>query len=158
MPPTVDQLETLKRASLGQVLFKAARLYNELAVARVRETVPSFKLAHTQLLPHLAHAGIRATELARRLGTSKQAIAPLVQDLIDAGVIERAPDPSDGRAQLLRITPRGRDAMAHGLGLLVALAAELEPELGSERMARLHDDLLALLAALERRSAATMGP
>ncbi len=158
MAPTVDQLETLKRASLGQVLFRAARLYNELAVSRVREAFPAFKLAHTQLLPHLSHEGIRPTELARRVGTSKQAIAPLVEELVAAGVIERAPDPSDGRAHRLRITARGREAMAHGLGVLGALAGELEPELGRERMERLHDDLLALLAALERRSAATMGP
>ncbi|MBM4393713.1 MAG: MarR family transcriptional regulator [Deltaproteobacteria bacterium] len=158
MAPSVDELEILKRASLGQVLFRAARLYNELAVARVRKVFPAFKLAHTQLLPHLSHEGIRLTELARRVGTSKQAIAPLVEELVTAGVIERAPDPSDGRAQRLRITLRGREAMAHGLGVLGALAAELEPELGRERMARQHDDLLALLAALERRSAATMGP
>jgi DNA-binding MarR family transcriptional regulator len=156
MPPTFDELEREKTASLGQVLFRAARLYNELAVGRLQAQNPEIRLAHTRLLPHLSHLGSRPSAIARAAGVSKQAAGALLADLERAGVVERVPDPADGRARLVRISAAGREAMVLGLRVLAELAAELSAELGPERLAHLHDELLALLAALEEKSAATL--
>ena len=149
-----DALEAAKRASLGQVLLRAARLFNEAAIARVNANGgPPLRQAHTQLLPHLGREGIRATELARQVGISKQAVGVLLEDMLTWGVVERVPDPADGRAQLVRLTTEGEAATLRGLGVLDGLAAELEAELGEKTMRKLHKRLGQLVEALERRSA-----
>jgi DNA-binding MarR family transcriptional regulator len=149
-----DALEVAKRASLGQVLLRAARLFNEVAIARVNASGgPPLRQAHTQLLPHLGREGVRATELARRVGISKQAVGVLLEEMLGWGVVERVPDPADGRAQLVRLTQAGEAATLRGLGVLDGLAAELEVELGEKAMRKLHKRLAQLVDALERRSA-----
>jgi DNA-binding MarR family transcriptional regulator len=146
------QLEEAKRAHVGQVLLKCARLLDERAVARVnREGGPQPRLrpAHTRLLPHIDVEGTRITELARRLGITKQAVGQLVDDLVQQGVLELAPDPEDKRARRVRFTPKGMAAIAHGLGVLQQIEAELSRRIGAPRMRTLHETLTDLLVALE---------
>jgi DNA-binding MarR family transcriptional regulator len=54
--------------------------------------------------------GSRLTELAERAGLSRQAVGEIADDLERLGYVERVPDPSDGRAKLIRPTERGRVA------------------------------------------------
>jgi len=96
------------------------------------------------LLPHIALEGTRATELARAIGVSKQAIGQLVAELEDMGFVERVPDPSDGRAKLVRFTRRGRPWLLDGLKLLGEIEAELEEQIGARRMRDLHRALATL--------------
>src|SRR5689334_6682911 len=139
----------LPRATF-ELLLRAARLVNERAVAQIQRAGASeLRLAHTQLFPHITFAGVRLTEIARRLEVSKQAIGPLVDELVAAGMVERIADPSDQRAKLIRWTPRGRRALEHGLGVLAQLERELAPRVGRARMAHLARTLEALIAALE---------
>lgn len=151
--PTPEQLATLeqrKRASLGQLLFKAARLMNEQAVDRVRASgVKGLRLGHTALLPHLDFEGTRLTQLAERAGISKQAAGQAVEELERLGVVRREPDPEDGRAKRVRLTPRGLRALLHGLGVLTELEEALAQRLGARRAASLREELAALVEALE---------
>ncbi len=149
-PPPAVPPEVL-RASFGQVLMRTARLYNELAIARVQaDRDPRIRVAHTALFPHLSTAGIRPTELAKRLGVSKQAVAPLVDDLLAWGMVERVDDPVDGRAWLIRLTPQGGAAILDGLKILGGIEAKLRDELGGERMVALHAALTDAMDVLER--------
>lgn len=136
--------------STFEVLFRAARLVNERAVARMQQMgATGLRLAHTALLPHITDAGVRQTELADKLGVTKQAIGPLVDDLEREGIVERIPDPADARAKLVRWTPKGRRALRHGIGVLAQLERELAEEVGARRLAALADTLEALIAAVE---------
>lgn len=147
-----EALEAMKRASLGQVLLKAARLFNDEAIARVNaQTGRQLRYAHTQLLPHLGSDGIRATELARRVGVSKQAVGVLLDEMLSWGVIERVRDPSDGRALLVRLTPAGQAATAQGLAVLGQLADEVEAAMGERAVRKLHKRLTELVDVLEAR-------
>src|SRR5215831_19076658 len=84
-------LEAAKQASTLQLLFRAARLVDEEAVRRVSaiEGAPRLRRSHTALLPHIDLSGTRVSELAQRLGVSKQAVSELIDDLEAAGVVER---------------------------------------------------------------------
>jgi DNA-binding MarR family transcriptional regulator len=146
-----QRLEDAKSQSTFQLLFRAARLVDEAARARIRAADPAVDLraAHMALLPHLALEGSRITDLAARIGITKQAVGQLVDDLVALGVVERAPDPRDGRARLVRFTARGRDGLLHGVAELRAMETELASAVGPGRMDALQDALRALLAALE---------
>ena len=145
------KLEKKKRASVGQLLFKCARLLNEQAMARVNREAgePVIRASHTQLFPHIDFRGVRLSELARRIGVTKQAVGQLVAELADMGVVELCADPSDGRAKLVRFTPKGARAIEHGLGVLSELEQDLERKIGRRHMRALHRALLAAEAALE---------
>ena len=147
------RLEAAKRASLGHLLFRSARLLDELALAQVRAQsgIATLRPAHTKLLPHVDLAGTRLTDLAARLGVSKQAAGQLVQEMEQMGVLERVPHPDDGRARMVRFSARGRRGLLHGLGVLRELEGELAAELGAREVATLRRLLARLLAALERR-------
>jgi DNA-binding MarR family transcriptional regulator len=145
-----EELERRKRASLGQLLLRGARLFHERAIAKLGRRRPEVRAAHTQLYPHIDLEGTRLSELARRVGTSKQAVGQLVSELEAAGVLRRDRDPEDARAKRVSFTPRGRRALLHGLGVLGGIAGELEAELGRARLRRLREDLALLVDALER--------
>src|SRR5690606_35332172 len=138
--------------SVAQLLFKCARLLNERALARVEqpEDAPRIRPAHTSVFPHVDHAGTRLTELARRMGISKQAVGQLVDELEQMGAVERIPDPSEGRATLIRFSTKPGSSLLDGLAHLQKLERELGETFGAERMAALHDGRGALLSALEQ--------
>ena len=51
--------------------------------------------------------GVRQTLIAERAGLTKQAVGQFVDELVKAGLVERFPDPEDGRARLIRYTQHG---------------------------------------------------
>jgi DNA-binding MarR family transcriptional regulator len=152
-PDDLDGLEGAKRASFAQLLFRAARRVNELAIRRARRQpgAEGLRAAHTLVFPHLATEGTRLTDLARKMGISKQAVAQLVDELEAMGAVERVPDPEDGRAKRIRFR---RDRRAHavlsGLAVLATIEAELAAQLGPPTITALHRALLALDGALDR--------
>jgi len=154
--PDLSLLEQKKKESVGQLLFKCARLFNEQALARVNKSSgrPELRPAHTNLLPHIDFAGTRITEIARKLGITKQAVSQTIGDLEELGVVETFTDPSDGRAKLVRYTPKGAEGIQHGLRVLVDLERELTQSIGEGQMRALHSALLALESALTKSEAA----
>jgi DNA-binding MarR family transcriptional regulator len=143
-----------KRKNTAHSLLRAARLLNELAVARVRRRPNGesrLRPSHTAVLPHLDLDGTRLTVLAERLGVSKQATSELVTDLESFGMVERRPDPSDGRAKRVCFTALGRKALLDGLALLQSIEDELRQELGARDMAALARVLPKVEEVLARR-------
>jgi DNA-binding MarR family transcriptional regulator len=150
-----EALDRVKRASVGQLLLKSARLLDERALERVNRQGPKVTLrpAHTSLFPHIDQQGTRLTELARRLGVTKQAAGQLVSDLEELEVVERLDDPADGRAKLVRFTETGLKALHHGLSVLQGIEAELERRLGRARMRDLHEALALIVDELSKPEA-----
>ncbi|MEM7154308.1 MAG: MarR family transcriptional regulator [Myxococcota bacterium] len=144
------RFEAEKRASMAQLLMRCARLVNERGLALVREHlgVP-LRASHTALFPHIDLEGTRLTDLARRVGITKQAAGQLVGELEQMGVVERSPDPEDGRAKRIRFIREGPRSVLQGLAVLREVEAQLEAQLGKSRMRSLHGSLLELLAVLE---------
>jgi DNA-binding MarR family transcriptional regulator len=164
LPPPVSaterrRFEAIRDTSTLQLLFKAARLANEQALARVAAAAPAgprVRPAHTALFPHLDFDGIRLTDLAAKIGVTKQAVGQLVDDLAALGMVERVRDPDDSRAKRIRFSRRGHAALMHGLGVLVEIQDTLAAVVGARRMRDLHETLQRMIAALEtgRRPAA----
>ena len=146
-----DELEVEKSRRTLQLLFKAARLLNERAIGEIRaRTGRPVRVAHTAVLPHVDLEGTRLTELARRLGTSKQAAGQLVDELVAMGMLERVPDPRDARAKLVRFSAEGQAGIVEGLGVLRELEEEIRDLVGEAKMRALHEALAAIVARAER--------
>lgn len=146
-----DRLDAKKEASTLQLLFKAARLLDEEALRRValRKNAPRLRRSHTALLPHIDLGGTRVSELAERLGISKQAVSELIDELEDAGVLRRTADPTDARARLVSFTPKGLDGLLEGLAVLRELEAEIARSIGDSTMRGLRVALERILSEWE---------
>jgi DNA-binding MarR family transcriptional regulator len=78
------------------------------------------------------HEPIRLGELNRHVLLSQPALSRLVDRLAERGLIEREPDPADGRSVLLSLTDAGRAVQRqigrrHARGVARAMTAGLDP-------------------------------
>lgn len=89
------------------------------------------------LYPHIDFGGTRPTHIAERLGITPQAVAQLVGDLEDMGLVERVPDPSDRRARLVRFTAKGQRDLLAGFRALSTIEADIENAMGKRDLRRL---------------------
>jgi DNA-binding MarR family transcriptional regulator len=115
--------------------------------------------AHTPVFQLLAPEGSRVTELAEQAGIAKQSMGYLIDYLEQHGYVERVPDPTDGRAQLVRRTPRGWEVNRMSAHLVWEIQQEWTHLLGEERMKHLQSllsDLVSLLGEQYRGSVAEL--
>jgi DNA-binding MarR family transcriptional regulator len=85
--------------------------------------------------------GVRLTALADRSGLTKQAVGEAVADLERLGYVERVPDPSDGRAKIIRLTERGGQAAAAAEEIFTDIERRFAAEVGDERLEEFRDTL-----------------
>ncbi len=117
---------------------------------RVADTPYSdIRITHGCVFGNIDPEGSRLTDLAERARMTKQSVGEVTSDLEQRGYVERVPDPSDGRAKIIRLTERGRAAQALGIGLIDELEQEWAERFGAERVAALRDALEAITG--ERR-------
>ena len=81
------------------------------------------------------------SKMGQRLMVHPTSVTNIVQRLAGQGLVERAPNPDDGRGMLATITPAGRTVMEAATRDLVAAGFSL----GSLTVAE-HDQLFALLS------------
>lgn len=55
---------------------------------------------------------VTVSTLAERMLMDKGQVSRTVRELEELGLVERTPDPADGRSSLLRLTPHGSDRLA----------------------------------------------
>ena len=98
---------------------------------------PAYGFAMQAIGPH----GATASEVGRRLGISKQAAGKTVDRLVNLGYAERAADSADGRRKLIRLTPRGVDALVRSAAIFEDLRAQWASTLGPEQLGELEGSL-----------------
>jgi DNA-binding MarR family transcriptional regulator len=99
------------REDVGFLLAKASQRWNELLYERfVAAGYPEVRPSYGSILvPLFEEDGLRIGEVASRAGLSKQTMTTMVRLLERDGLVERRPDPSDGRASLVFLTRHARD-------------------------------------------------
>jgi len=151
---SLSAVESAKQDNLGQLLLKAARLYDTEARRRIGEAGRGeLRAAHARLFPHIDWEGTRVTDLAARVGTTKQAVGQIVSELEADGLVRRKPDPADGRARLVAFTAKGRRAMVDGLAVLAHLEADLGEHLSKRQIDALKRGLDGVIDTFDERDA-----
>lgn len=107
-------------------------------------------VAQSRLLMSVDPEGTRLSVLADRAQIAKQTATALVDKLERAGYVERVPDPSDGRARLVRMTERAQTAIPIARAEEARIEAEWEAHLGAQRMVQLREALTSLREITDR--------
>jgi DNA-binding MarR family transcriptional regulator len=95
----------------------------------------------------LAAGGLHASDLADRLRVSRQAVAQAVAALERHAYVVRGPHPSDARARIIELTPKGRDALQVMRSNALDVEKRWGKSLGEQRFREFREMLLALLSA-----------
>lgn len=129
---------------MGVLIRRVRRVIHE----RARAVHPDLLPASYLMLGHLAEAGpLRSSAIAETFGIDKGAISRQVQNLVDLELVDRTPDPADGRATLLSVTDEARSRLTE--------VARHRRKLLDERLGDWSDDDLdQLVASLARYNAA----
>lgn len=101
-------------------------------------------LAQSRLMMNVDPGGTRLSVLAERAQIAKQTATALVDKLEKAGYVERMPDPSDGRARLVRMTEKAKAVLPLARAEEARIEAEWTAHLGVERMRALREALTSL--------------
>jgi DNA-binding MarR family transcriptional regulator len=118
----------------------------ELARRLATSAYADIRPAHGCVFGHVDPDGSRLTDLAERARMTKQSVGEVTNELEQRGYVERVPDPSDGRAKIIRLTARGREAQALGWGLIDEVERDWAERFGAERIAALRKTLEAVTA------------
>lgn len=98
-----DALRELER-ELGVMVRRVRRVIAE----RAHAVHPDLQSSSYLMLGHLLDQGpLRASELCAVFDIDKGAISRQVQHLVDLGLVDRTPDPADGRATLISVSDEG---------------------------------------------------
>jgi len=129
----------------------------QLLLSRADATLRPFDLTFARyevlmLLSFSARGELPLGKIGERLQVNPASVTNAVDRLEQQGLVERVPNPTDGRGTLARITPVGRDRAAAATG---ALNADVFGDIGVEKDALEH--LFELLADL-RRAAGDFAP
>ncbi|MGZ9825349.1 MarR family winged helix-turn-helix transcriptional regulator [Tsukamurella ocularis] len=101
-------------------------------------------LAQARIGQRIGPDGTRLTRLAEQAQVTKQTAGFLVDQLESAGYVERVPDPADGRARLIRLSPRGTDVAAVANAEVARVEQEWRDHLGAAAYGDLRSALLTL--------------
>jgi DNA-binding MarR family transcriptional regulator len=102
---------------------------------------PDLRPAHGFAMQAIGTFGATAADVGRRLGVSKQAAGKTIDRLAELGYVERGGQAADRRRKLVRLTPRGTEALALSAAAFGRVRARWAAELGADRVAALEADL-----------------
>lgn len=135
-----------KGADLALLLLGGFRqLANGAGAELLRRGYPELRPSQEFAMRAIAGGANNASELGRRLSISKQAAAKVVGLLEERGYVARIDDVADSRRKLLTVTPMGHEVMQQGEAIFEDLRATWARKIGEPALARLEQDLLALV-------------
>lgn len=115
-----DRTTTLISVMRQTTRLMVDEITTRLEVAGYPDLPPRFHPVFENIEP----AGTRLTVLAARAGLTHQSIGEVVAELEQRGYVERAPDPDDRRARLVRLTDAGRGVVRAALDAIDGIERE----------------------------------
>jgi len=111
-----EPISQVRDVHLGRMLLKLERKFTRLVLDKLaQDGLDDITLRHFVVIPFIDEKGIRAVEIARQVGISKQAVSKLVDELLQKGYVSLKADPADGRASLVYMSPKGNDFLRRAI-------------------------------------------
>jgi DNA-binding MarR family transcriptional regulator len=129
---------------LATLMFIAYRAMDEQVIRAVRAAGFEVTTAQARIAQRIGADGSRLTDLAEQAQVTKQTASLLIAALEREGLVERVPDPADGRARLIRLTSRGRVASTRAREVVLSVEDDWRAHLGPELAASLREALVKL--------------
>ena len=130
---------------IGALLALPAQVIGRrVAAALAEQGFTDYRLTYQPVFQWCQPEGSRLTELAKRAGITKQSMAEIIDVLEQHGYVERIPDPTDGRALLIRRTARGWEINRVAREVVEQIQQEWAEALGEERFRHLLETLRQL--------------
>ena len=137
----ITQLEA--NPPLGQLLLQAFRWFDKsLLLTLADRDWPQLSHSQSLIFAYLDRQGTRISELARRIGVSRQAVHKTVRELEALGLVTLRHDPSNRSAKLVTLTKRGQA----NIDAAIDAFEDIEDELASRIGESLVDNLRLTLA------------
>ncbi len=158
IPDRIDQAranwerEGWTDAAQGMTVVTSVMRAHQILLARVEDTLRPWNLSFPRyellrLLAFSRSGSLPITKASERLQVHVTSVTSAMKRLLDAGLVERRPHPTDGRTTLVEITDAGRQVVAEATA---ALNSGVFADPGMDE-----DDQVALIEAIAalRRSA-----
>ena len=133
-----------QQPNLGVLLFIPLRFMEQAVLDELKAHGHDMPLNQARVFARIGPQGSRLVDLARAAQVSKQTIGTIVDQLQQAGYVERRPDPIDGRSRLVVITDRGQQLIELTAPVVQRIEAAWESHLGKHRARQLREALTAL--------------
>jgi DNA-binding MarR family transcriptional regulator len=136
-PPAITSAaaHNWRQENIGRLLNGAVRRFEARIIDLMAEDGHAeTRISHISFTRNLDQSGTRVTELAQRSAMTKQAMGELVDQCVDLGLVERRPDPADGRARVVMFTAMGLKWLEHCRRAVVQAEDEMRQELGSRQL------------------------
>ena len=125
IPDRIDQAranwerEGWADAARGMTVVTSVMRAHQILLARVEETLRPWNLSFPRyellrLLAFSRSGSLPITKASERLQVHVTSVTSAMKRLLDAGLVERRPHPTDGRTTLVEITEQGRRVVARG--------------------------------------------
>lgn len=143
-----------ERRMLGALLRHPLQaLVAEVNQSLVADGFSDLRPAHSAVFVNLGSEGIRIGELAERAGMTKQSMGALIGYLEKQGYVSVGPDPTDGRAKVVRRTQKGMASHEPARRIIARVQEKWGRLLDPGEM----DELMRLLRKLNDRLIAEQG-
>ncbi|MCY1657727.1 MarR family transcriptional regulator [Dietzia sp. SL131] len=129
IPDRIDQAranwerEGWADAAQGMTVVTSVMRAHQILLARVEDTLRPWNLSFPRyellrLLAFSRSGALPITKASERLQVHVTSVTSAMKRLLDAGLVERRPHPTDGRTTLVEITAEGRKVVAEATAAL----------------------------------------
>jgi DNA-binding MarR family transcriptional regulator len=108
-------------------------LFREVRRGFAEEQWHGLRQSHFRVITSVPEEGISVTELAERVGMSKQGCGQFVTTLVESGHLRVAADPADRRVRLVRRTAKGNRTVAAVTRRMLEIEDDWADRVGRQR-------------------------
>lgn len=127
---------------LGRLLLDAFNWFDAGLLGSLKEQGwPDLSHSQSMVMAYLGSDGIRISELARRLGVSRQAAQKSVKELERLKLVITEVDPTNSSAKTVVLTTQGRANVTAALNIFSEIEKQLSKRIGAPELASMRATL-----------------